>query len=270
MSRISRLFDRKKTRVLNVYFTAGYPSLDSTKQILSALQQHGADMVEIGIPYSDPLADGPVIQASNNVALQNGMSIRMLLEQLKDLRKNIRIPVILMGYLNPILQFGWEAFCREAAAVGVDGLIIPDMPALVFEKEYAADVRKNGLDFVFLVSPETSAERLNRLDALSTGFIYAVSSSGITGSGVNVENLSAYLARLSNLKNPVLVGFGIRSKTDFDAACQQASGAIIGTAYINALSSGHDIEKTTAEFLDGILGEERRTGLEPAAFSLGN
>ena len=206
MSRIQDLFQQKKgKKVLNVYCTAGYPQLDSTLEIMQALQQHGADLIELGIPYSDPLADGPVIQASGSQALQNGMSIAHLFEQLKGFRNKIQVPVVLMGYLNPVLQYGFERFCADAAGVGVDGLILPDLPMHEFETEYGAVIKKYNLDFIFLVTPETSEERIRKVDALSTGFIYAVSSSSTTGGDKDFLLTEGYLQKLQamQLHNPV-------------------------------------------------------------------
>ena len=177
MSRIGKLFETKKQNVLNVYCKAGYPRLDSTLEVMEALQESGADLIELGMPYSDPLADGEVIQKSNGQALENGMTIRVLFSQLQNMRARITVPVILMGYMNPVLQYGFEKFCADAAAVGIDGLILPDLPEYEFEKEYGELIRKHNLDFVFLVPPETSPERVRKLDELSTGFLYAVSSS---------------------------------------------------------------------------------------------
>lgn len=255
MGRIEELFKRKKEKILNVYCTAGFPNLDSTLQVMKALQENGADMIELGIPYSDPLADGPVIQQSSSEALKNGMTIKILFEQLKDLRKDISIPVLLMGYMNPVLQYGFEKFCADAAAVGVDGLILPDLPEFEFENEYGAVIKRYGLDFVFLVTPETSIERIEKLDALSSGFLYAVSSSSTTGSDKNMNDVEQYLEKLKSLqlKNPVLVGFGIKDKTTFESACRHASGAIIGSAYIKALEKSTNIASDTRTFLSSIL-----------------
>jgi len=230
--------------------------LESTLEVMKALQQYGADIVELGMPYSDPLADGPVIQHSSSIALQNGMTIKKLFEQLKDFRKEISIPVILMGYMNPVLQYGFEKFCADAAAVGIDGLILPDLPEYEFEAEYGAIIKKHGLDFIFLVTPETSDARVRKLDSLSSGFLYAVSSSSTTGSDKNAADTNEYLLRLKNLKlkNPVLLGFGISNKQAFDAVCQQADGAIIGSAYIKALGNNPDVNTATKSFLSSILG----------------
>lgn len=260
MSRIKELFRRRKSGVLNVYCTAGFPRLNSTLEVMKALQHRGADMIELGIPYSDPLADGPVIQASSAKALQNGMTISKLFEQLKDFRSpsgdgGIHLPVVLMGYLNPLLQYGFEKFCAKATEVGVDGLIIPDIPMYEYENEYKEIVRKCNLDFIFLVTPETSEERIRKLDELSSGFLYAVSSSSITGSDKDFSQVENYLERLKkmNLKNPVLVGFGIKDKQTFGSACKYANGAIIGSAYIEAIKNTNNIDEATKSFLNEIL-----------------
>lgn len=255
MSRIAELFTRKNSRVLNVYCTAGFPRLDSTVKVMKALQDGGADLIELGMPYSDPLADGPVIQASSAVALANGMTIATLFAQLASMRASITVPVLLMGYMNPVLQYGFEKFCAAAAAVGVDGLILPDLPMYEFETEYGPVMRKHGLDFVFLVTPETSEERIRQVDALSSGFLYAVSSSSTTGKDKDMGGQEAYFARLQEmgLRNPVLVGFGIKDRATFDAACRYTNGAIIGTAYIRAIEGAADIGIATKKFLSGIV-----------------
>ncbi len=255
MSRLKELFVSKKSKVLNVYCTAGFPELNSTVKIMQALETNGANIIELGMPYSDPLADGPVIQASGNIALANGMTIKVLFDQLKDLRKTVTVPVILMGYMNPVIQYGFEKFCSEAAAVGVDGLILPDLPEHEFEIEFGAIIKKNGLDFIFLVTPETSEERLRKLDSLSTGFLYAVSSSATTGSDKDFNAVEKYLLRLQgmNLKNPVLVGFGIKDKETFESASKYSNGAIIGTAFIKALENSKDIALSVKQFLSSII-----------------
>ena len=255
MSRLQKLFQRKKEKVLNVYCTAGFPQLDSTLGVMQAVQDSGADIIELGMPYSDPLADGPVIQASGSRALANGMTLTTLFNQLKAFRNTIHIPVILMGYLNPVLQYGFEAFCAAASRVGIDGLILPDMPLFEFETEYKAIIKKYDLDFIFLITPETSDARIKNLDSASTGFLYAVSSSSTTGGTTDFGATESYLKRLNalQLKNPVLVGFGIRDKQTFDAACRYTAGAIIGTAYIKALEAGTDINTSTKEFLNAVL-----------------
>ncbi len=254
MNRINELFKRKKNGILNVYCTAGYPQLNSTVPVMKALQEGGVDMIELGMPYSDPLADGPVIQASSSKALANGMTIATLFEQLRDFRKQVYVPVILMGYMNPVLQYGFEKFCQHAADAPVDGLILPDLPEYEFETEYGPIMQRYGLDFIFLVTPETSEERIRRLDSLSTGFLYAVSSSSTTGKDKDMNAVDNYLQRLQKmqLKNPVLVGFGIKDKSTFQQACSHANGAIIGTAFIKALENTPDVEGTTKKFITDI------------------
>jgi tryptophan synthase alpha chain len=262
MNRLDKLFAEKKASVLNIYCTAGYPQLNSTIEVIQALQNNGADIIEIGMPYSDPLADGEVIQLSSSIALQNGMTIDLLFQQLNNLRKSPSsggvgeaLPVILMGYMNPILQFGIEKFCAAAKEVGIDGVILPDLPMYEFETFYKSLFEKNDLKFIFLVTPETSEERVKKIDSLSSGFIYAVSSSSTTGNNKAIEEQEDYFKKLQQmkLKNPVLVGFGIKDKATFNAAGKYTNGAIIGSAYIKALENSLDINKTTKEFLNNIL-----------------
>ena len=255
MSRLEKLFLKKNKGILNIYFTAGFPELNTVMPIMEALQSGGADIIELGMPYSDPLADGPVIQQSSQVALANGMDLDNLFLQITNMRKAISIPVILMGYMNPVLQYGFEPFCAKAAASGVDGLILPDLPAHEFETIYAPVIKKYGLDMIFLVSPETSNERVMKLDALSSGFLYAVSSSSITGSSAVYSGFDAYIDRLLSLslKNPVLVGFGISDKSGFQKATAKTNGGIIGSAFIKALSAGKDVKAATKAFVSSIL-----------------
>lgn len=255
MSRIRELFTRKSSRILSVYCTAGFPELESTVDVLLALQENGVDMIELGMPYSDPLADGPVIQKSSSQAIRNGMSIPKLFDQLEDFRKQIHIPVLLMGYMNPILQFGFGQFCKQAAAVGIDGLILPDLPIYEYESEHQASVVDSGLDFIFLITPETSEERIRKVDDLSSGFLYAVSSSSTTGNDKDFERVAKYLQRLQKmkLKNPVMVGFGIKDKHSFERGCAHAQGAIIGTAFIKALDEGKSVNHQVQTFIKGIL-----------------
>jgi len=256
MSKLELIFKEKSKRILNVYCTAGYPSLDSTMKVMTSLQKNGADIIELGMPYSDPLADGEVIQVSSIKALANGMNIAVLFEQIKDMRKSITIPVILMGYMNPILQYGFENFCKKAKEVGVDGLILPDLPLFEFEQSYGKIITENNLDFIFLVTPETPDQRVEKLDSLSNGFLYAVSSSATTGKDKDFNVVAQYLQKLQamQLKNPILVGFGIKDKATFDAATVHTQGAIIGSAYIQQLTKGGDIETTTSQFLNSVLG----------------
>jgi tryptophan synthase alpha chain len=262
MNRIDKLFSEKKTAVLNMYCTAGFPQRNSTVGVITALENNGADIVEIGIPYSDPIADGPVIQQSNMQALENGMSIPLLFEQLKNIRKDIQLPIILMGYMNPVLQFGIEKFCEAAGRVGIDGIILPDLPMYEFETMYQQYFKTNNLSFIFLVTPETSEERIRKIDKLAGGFIYAVSSSSTTGNSTHPadtkvnESRQVYLKKLKgmNLTNPVLVGFGIKDKLTFDAASAYTNGAIIGSAYITALKNTSDIGAATKDFINSIKG----------------
>lgn len=264
MKRIEKLFSEKKKNILNIYCTAGFPQLESTVQVLNALQENGADLIEIGMPYSDPLADGEVIQASSSVALNNGMTIAKLFEQLKGIRHfssapgngGIEVPLILMGYMNPVMQYGIEKFCADAEAVGIDGIILPDLPIYEFETLYKMLFEKHHLNFIFLVTPETSEARIRQIDTLSSGFIYAVSSSATTGNNKPIEDQEEYFKKLQNmqLKNPLLVGFGINSKQTFEAACAYTNGAIIGSAYIKALQNNTNVAITTKNFLNSILG----------------
>jgi tryptophan synthase alpha chain len=255
MSRLKELFAGKNKRVLNTYVTAGYPKSDSTLRVMGALQESGADIIELGMPYSDPLADGPVIQHSSTIALQQGMSIARLFEQLKNFRSSIHIPVVLMGYMNPVLQYGFERFCSDAKDCGIDGLILPDLPEYEFDTEYGAIIRKYELDFIFLITPETSDERVRRLDTMSSGFLYAVSSSSTTGSDTASPAMSGYLQKLGEmkLKNPFLVGFGIKDAKSFEAACTFGAGAIIGTALIKALENAEDETVAVKQFINSIL-----------------
>ena len=262
MTRIAELFKRKNKGIINIYCTAGYPRLESTLKVMRALQESGADMIELGMPYSDPLADGPVIQRSSTIALKNGMTIKALFEQIKDLRESPScggvgetIPVLLMGYMNPVLQYGFEKFCEDAAAAGIDGLILPDLPEYEFETEYGPIIKKHGLDFIFLVTPETSDERIRKLDELSSGFLYAVSSSSTTGSDKNMTQVDSYLQKLESLhlRNLILVGFGIKDRATFNAACKHANGAIIGSAFIKALEGAGDEQQTVKQFLKTII-----------------
>ena len=217
MSRLQDLFSRKQKKILNIYCTAGFPRLNSTTAVLQALQESGADIIEIGMPYSDPLADGEVIQASSAVALQNGMTLEILFNQLQNVRTDIQLPIILMGYMNPILQFGIEKFCAKAKEVGVDGVILPDLPMYEFETIYKPLFDSNDLKFIFLVTPETGEERIRKIDSLCSGFLYAVSSSSTTGKNKAIEGQESYFKKLQqmNLNNPVLVGFGIKDKATF-------------------------------------------------------
>lgn len=244
MKRIKQLFQQKSQEVLSVYFTAGFPKLEDTRKILSTLQANGVDLVEIGVPFSDPMADGLVIQQSSHVALDNGMSIKKLFEQLTDVRTEIHMPLIMMGYLNPIMQFGFEAFCAECHRVGVDGMIIPDLPMSDYLTDYKPVAEKYGLEFIFLITPETSEDRIRQIDQHTDGFIYMVSSAAVTGTQSSFDNRIGYFNRINgmNLKNPRLIGFGVSNKATLEAVNQYASGAIIGSAFIKALQETGDVE----------------------------
>lgn len=256
MNRLDKLFRSKKCRILSVYFTAGYPSYGSVEKIILQLEKNGADMIEIGIPYSDPLADGPVIQETSRIAIQNGMTIRNLFLQLLHIRKKTAIPLVLMGYLNPIIQYGFHRFCRNAADSGMDGLIIPDLPLNEYEKEYAKIVTENNLNNIFLITPDTPAERVKQIDAVSTGFVYMVSSASTTGKtqSFNQKQLE-YFKRISGmkLKNPVLAGFGIHNRQTKEQVFEYVQGCIVGSAYLRALQSGNSIEDATTDFLGSLL-----------------
>ena len=255
MNRIVALFNRQPADNLNVYFTAGFPTLHDTRLVLRALQEAGADLVEIGMPYSDPVADGETIQLSNQQALESGMSVKLLLEQLRDMRSEITLPVLLMGYINPVLQFGIENFCRACQAAGVDGLILPDMPFEVYVDEYKAIFDQYSLLNIFLITPQTSETRIRQIDERSNGFIYMVSSASVTGSQTGITSeMEAYFARINamNLRNPRLIGFGIKDKFTFDQACRHGSGAIIGSAFIRVLQNSLDLKTDIAAYIKSV------------------
>lgn len=239
MNRIkTKLQEHKK--LLSIYFTAGYPRINDTVSIIQDLEKNGVDMIEIGLPFSDPLADGPTIQASSTQALQNGMTTEVLFNQLKDIRKTVGIPLIIMGYFNPMFQYGVEAFCKKCQEIGIDGLIIPDLPVDVYHDEYQAIFEKYGLINVFLITPQTSNERIRYIDSISNGFIYMVSSASTTGaqSGFGDEQ-TQYFKRIAdmNLNNPQIVGFGISNNETFTQATQYAKGAIIGSAFVKHITN---------------------------------
>ncbi len=260
MNRISNLFQNKTGKVLNIYFTAGFPALNNTATILEALQEAGADIAEIGMPYSDPVADGETIQQSNQIALENGMSLKVLFEQLTGIRQKVNIPIILMGYINPVIQFGIEDFCKKCQEVGVDGLILPDLPMDEFDEEYKAIFEKYGLLNIFLITPQTSEARVKRIDEISDGFIYMVSSASVTGatSGIS-ESMETYFNRINgmNLKNPRLIGFGIKDHESFMKASQYAAGAIIGSQFIRELqnSSQDNLYSNIVHYIKSVKAE---------------
>lgn len=241
MNRINQKLQEDK-KLLSIYFTAGFPQLNDTISIIQELEKNGVDMIEIGLPFSDPLADGPTIQESSTQAIENGMTTSLLFEQLKDIRKSVQIPLIIMGYFNPIMQFGIEKFCQKCAEVGIDGLIIPDLPLFVYETEYKSIFEKYNLKNIFLISPQTSIERIQQIDTISDSFIYMVSSAAVTGSlsGFGSEQMD-YFERISalNLKNPQIIGFGIKDKETFQQSTKYQKGAIIGSAFINFLKDNN-------------------------------
>jgi tryptophan synthase alpha chain len=245
MNRIDQAFDDKKEKLLNVYFTAGYPELNDTMRIAQALEKAGADILEIGLPFSDPIADGPTIQESSTKALENGMSLIKLFEQLQSLRSSVSIPVLLMGYINPVLQYGIVNFCKSCKEVGVDGLILPDLPVYEYEELYQPIFEKYGLYNVFLITPQTVESRIRKIDELSNGFIYMVASSSITGAKSEISSVQVdYFNRVNgmDLKNKRMIGFGISNNQTFEKACQYADGAIVGSAFIKQL--GVDASET--------------------------
>ena len=258
---IEKLFEEKSKRVLSVYFTAGFPNLHDTANIMKSLDASGADIIEVGIPFSDPVADGPTIQESNKIALDNGISLKLIFEQLDVIRKELKIPVILMGYINPVLQFGVEKFCQKCAEVGVAGLILPDLPLQEYLDEYKSTFEKYGLLNIFLITPQTTAERIRKIDENSRGFIYMVSSASTTGAKGDISATQIdYFNRVRkmNLKNPTLIGFGISNLETFDLACKHAHGAIIGSAFINVLKNSRDIHKDIAGFIKSVKGINRQ------------
>lgn len=255
MNRIDNLFKNKNSNILSVYFTAGYPKLNDTVSVIRSLESNGVDLIEIGIPFSDPMADGAVIQASANQALKNGMSLRILFQQLTDIRKDVAIPLVLMGYLNPIMQFGFDRFCNEAVLCGIDGIIIPDLPYEQYVKDYKPIADSYGLHMIMLITPETSEERIRLIDDNSNGFIYMVSSASVTGAktAFGDDNIR-YFERVNsmNLRNPRLIGFGISNKTTFDSACNNASGAIIGSRFVSLLESEDSVPAAVKKLIDAL------------------
>jgi len=258
MNRLQKLFSEKKENIVSIYFTAGFPKLNNTVEVLQEIVYAGADVIEIGIPFSDPMADGPTIQVSSHKALENGMNLDLLFEQLEGIRKEVEIPLIMMGYFNPILRYGVEKFCESCKKVGIDGLIIPDLPIREYEEMYKPAFEANGLENVFLISPKTSDDRIRKIDELSNSFIYMVSSSSITGAKnqISPEQI-AYFERIKKmgLKNPLMIGFGISNNETYKIACKYASGVIIGSAFIKMLTEAKgSIKKNIHKFIDGIKG----------------
>jgi tryptophan synthase alpha chain len=252
MNRLNKLFNTKNKDLLSVYFTAGHPDLNNTVAIAEALEKAGVDFLEIGFPYSDPVADGPVIQASSQMALNAGMNLNLLFEQLGELRQRVTIPILLMGYANPMVQYGVERFCQKAAEVGVDGVIVPDLPMYEYELLYKDVFAKYGISNIFLVTPQTSEDRIRKIDGLSNSFVYLLSSASITGNALQLnDQVDTYFARIKamQLKNPTIVGFGIADNAAFKKACEFNNGAIVGTAFVKFLGSTPNYLEHINEFV---------------------
>lgn len=258
MNRLDKLFAEKQSNLLNIYFTAGYPQLDDTKVIIPALAEAGVDLIEIGMPYSDPMADGPTIQESGMQALKNGMTLEILFRQIEVVRAKTEVPLVLMGYFNQVMQFGEETFVKRCVEVGIDGVILPDLPIFEYETFYRELFEEAGLHLSFLITPQTSDDRIRKIDELTRGFIYMVSDSSITGakSGISDQQL-AYFDRINamRLEHPRLIGFGISNHETYATACRYAQGAIIGSAFIKALAGANNLKTTISEFVQMVRGE---------------
>ncbi|MGQ9619840.1 MAG: tryptophan synthase subunit alpha [Bacteroidales bacterium] len=255
MNRIDQLFSSDKKQLLSVYFTAGYPSTDSTIGIISTLAEAGADMIEIGIPFSDPLADGPVIQKSSSVALKNGMNLKLLFKQIAGIRKEVNIPLLMMGYLNPVLRFGIENFCRKCAETGIDGIILPDLPPDIYIEQFRQVFIKYSIYNILLISPNTSQERIRFIDGITEGFLYVVSSSSVTGiKGTFTDEQREYFRKIKgmNLTHPFMIGFGISSHESYLEACRYASGVIVGSAFIKILGENGFNKESIKKFIKNI------------------
>ena len=246
MNRIKQLFEKKQKNILSIYFTAGFPQLNDSCNVIRKLEANGIDLIEIGIPFSDPMADGPTIQESGTIALRNGMTLKVLFEQLKNIRSDVTIPLILMGYLNPIMQYGFENFCKQCKETGIDGAIIPDLPFNDYISQYKPIADKYDIKIVMLITPETSDERIRLIDEHTDGFIYMVSSASTTGAQSNFDDKKqTYFRKINgmNLRNPRLIGFGISNKATLEAAQENASGAIIGSKFITLLKESANIKE---------------------------
>ncbi|WP_438965082.1 tryptophan synthase subunit alpha [Flavobacterium sp.] len=253
-NRIKHLFETKNDKLLSIYFTAGYPSLNDTLKIIEALDESKVDVIEIGFPYSDPLADGPIIQESSGKAIENGMTLAYLFYQLEALRSITQIPIVLMGYLNPVIQFGEENFIRKCAEVGVDGIIIPDMPLFYYQTQLKPICEENSVSNILLITPETSADRIKEIDSNSNGFIYLVSSNSITGSNATLNSQTDYFKKIQmmQLNNPCLIGFGVHDKNTFDTVSAFSRGAIIGSAFIKHITKEGISKEKIKEFITAI------------------
>jgi tryptophan synthase alpha chain len=254
-NRIDQLFETKQKNILSVYLTAGFPNLNDTVTIIQELEKNDVDLIEIGMPFSDPTADGTTIQHSSETALKNGMSLKLLFGQLKEIRQSVKIPLILMGYINPVLHFGIEKFCEKCSEVGIDGLILPDLPLAEYKTHFQKIFLKYGLHNILLITPQTSEKRILEIDEASGGFIYMVSSSSTTGASKKAGDFNReYFERIHQmkLKNPRLIGFGISDSETFSNACRYANGAIIGSAFIKAIQKNKNIAENVATFVKNI------------------
>ena len=255
MNRINKLFQTKSEKILSIYFCAGHPTLEGTRDTIKTLEQKGVDMIEIGVPFSDPMADGPVIQDAATKALRNGMTLRKLFAQLDGIRSEVNIPLILMGYLNPIMQFGFENFCKECVAKGIDGVIIPDLPFKDYLEDYKPIADKYDIRIIMLITPETSDERIRFIDEHTDGFIYMVSSAATTGAQKEFDNAKqAYFSRINamGLRNPRMIGFGISNKQTLEAAQSNAAGAIIGSKFVNLIEETGDAGKAIDKLYEAL------------------
>lgn len=261
MNRIDKLFQNKSSQVLSVYFTAGYPHLNATGEIIGALEEAGVDMVEVGIPFSDPMVDGPVIQESNKLALKNGMNLKLLFDQIEKIREKTNIPLLLMGYLNPVFHYGLENFCLSCRKAGIDGAILPDLPLDIYQQHFKKSFEENNLHNVFLVTPSTREERLKHILPESRGFVYMVSSSSTTGGKKDIRSHLSYVDTIRNIKPdiPVMVGFGISNRERFLTVCEHANGGIIGSAFIKTLANRGDLKTNIQSFIRSIKPEYRET-----------
>ena len=256
MNRINKLFEVKKKGVLSIFMTAGYPDINDTAEIIKSLEKKGVDLIEIGIPFSDPVADGPAIQNSSAVALKNGMNIHLLFEQLQNIRNTVTIPLILMGYINPILQFGIEKFCQKASECGIDGFIIPDLPLEIYLKEWKMICDQYNIKVIFLITQETSEERIRKIDQSSESFIYMVTSAGTTGGGLEGnEDQIKYFEHIKKmeLSNPIIAGFGVSKKQDLELIGNYANGAIVGSHFIRAIGKDGSLEKKISGCLEQLI-----------------
>ena len=255
MNRIETLFQNKKQNIISVYFTAGYPNLNDTETIITELEKAGTDLIEIGFPFSDPIADGPVIQHSSEQALENGMTLKLLFEQLKNIRQKVKIPLVLMGYINPVMQYGVENFCKDAAEIGIDAMILPDLPVEMYLKEYKSVFEQHNLHYIPLIPPQTSDDRIKMIDEACSGFVYLVSSSSTTGTktakGSILDEFASRIKKLE-LRNPQLIGFGIKDKESFQNVCKYASGGIIGTAFIKTLAKEGNMVENIHKFIKSL------------------